>query len=629
MNRTNTMEDKVTVLNHIDNIDFHEQLGEGAFGTVNRITFKKPFKGYTEAAAKSVYALRKEEVDIMRKLHHPHIVALLAFYKKGPINMIILEYATNGSLHDYLSDQSKPLPDDLKLKWMKEAASAIEYLHSLNFLHRDIKANNCLLCADHVLKLCDFGLARAIQHSQSSSSIRGTYRYMSPEIHKGNERGRGVYSRPADIYAYGMLMLEIYTRELPFVGIEWQTLVFRVCNGEQPAIPKSCPKSLSDLMRQCWSMDLKRRPTIQDVIKVLSSYGSIGQPIPPNSEQGLRSSESQDKEAEPVCIDTINDDSPKNSAEEQEGLVLAQGKDIWKLWRNITLKQQHVQPLQVQNVACCPNGNMVVNRVSHEASQLYMLSGDGEYKMQLATPDADPCDRLQVFLVKGIAVSAQGHIVVIGMDMRYVHVFDSDGKYLSCFPILQPDELPSVKADPRCVAVDRDGHVLVGEHDKKIISIFTCPEGNLVKKVIWKSTGFTTYMRVNSQNQILYCREGSIDSGHFQDDYVVAMDYSGNEVFNFIPRIDEEKKDRFDIKGIECDVHDNIYILMHVYRGFQPIPSTGHLHQYSPTGAYMRCIDRGIENPWDLAFTYDGALVIANYNSVLVYRRDEGFGSRP
>ncbi|XP_072043457.1 uncharacterized protein [Amphiura filiformis] len=306
-----TMEDKVTVLTHIDNIDFHEQLGEGAFGTVNRITFKKPFKGYTEAAAKSVYSLREEEVVIMRQLHHRHIVALLAFYKKGPLNMIILEYATNGSLHDYLSDQSKPLPDDLKLKWMREAASAIEYLHSLNFLHRDIKANNCLLCADHVLKLCDFGLACAIHHSQSSSSIRGTYRYMSPEIHKGNERGKGVYSKPGDIYAYGMLMLEIYTRELPFVGMEWQTLVFRVCGGEQPAIPESCPESLSDLMRQCWSMDLKRRPTIEDVIKVLSSCVSIGQDIQPNSEQSPRSSESQDKVLS-SCV-SIGQPSPPNS----------------------------------------------------------------------------------------------------------------------------------------------------------------------------------------------------------------------------------------------------------------------------------------------------------------------------
>ncbi len=188
----------------LSNIKFGKELGEGAYGKVNHVTFKKPFKGYKEAAGKSVNTLRREEVETMKKLDHPNIVTLLGFYENGPICVIILEYAVNGSLCNYLSDLSLPLENDLKCRWMKQAAAALEHLHAHNILHRDIKASNCLLFANYVLKLSDLGLARIIHHTKSTSTIRGTYRYMPPEILRGCEEGqKAEYSEAGDLYAYG------------------------------------------------------------------------------------------------------------------------------------------------------------------------------------------------------------------------------------------------------------------------------------------------------------------------------------------------------------------------------------------------------------------------------------------
>ncbi|XP_072024514.1 mitogen-activated protein kinase kinase kinase 7-like [Amphiura filiformis] len=258
------------------NIVTHESIGVGAFGSVSRVSFKKPYKGYKEAASKTVvYEIGRREVEIMSQLRHPNIVNLLGICEIVTTHCIIMEYAPNGSLHDYLKDPSKPLPYELQKKWATESALALKYLHGLDFLHRDIKPQNCLLFQDDLLKLCDFGLAREIEESQTTSSMKGTYRYMAPEIHVGNERGRAVYSKPADIWAYGMLLLEICTRKQPFQHLEWHRVIFEVGSGAKPSIPEGCPKDLSDIMQQCWKSNPKQRSTIESIVAELHGYWSL------------------------------------------------------------------------------------------------------------------------------------------------------------------------------------------------------------------------------------------------------------------------------------------------------------------------------------------------------------------
>ncbi|XP_072024592.1 mitogen-activated protein kinase kinase kinase 7-like [Amphiura filiformis] len=531
------------------NINFHECIGEGGFGSVSRVSFKKPYKGYKEAASKTVlYTLAKQEVEVMSKLHHPHIVNLLGICEVASVKLIVMEYAPNGSLHDYLKDPSKPLPYELQKKWAKESAIAIKYLHGHNFLHRDIKPQNCLLFKANLLKLCDFGLAREIEESQTTSSQKGTCRYMAPEIHVGNERGRAVYSRPADIWAYGMLLLAICTRKPPFQHLEWHRVVFEVGNGAKPSIPEGCPEDLSDIMQQCWNSDPKQRPTSASIAKALGA--------------------------------------------------------CWTLERAIHPEHQGKQ-LGCCHTACCPNGDMVLAAWD----KLYLLDGEGKCKRPLVSPETDSDTKMNT--VYNICVSL-GYIFVVSYSCGYVHVFTTEGKYNHCFT-LDDDSNTSFKS--KCLAIDREGRLLVGDREMNIITIHTCPDRRIVDTIKY-SIGYSASMVVNSKNQILI---HSRPSGSMYSK-VVAIDYSGNEVFSFTPKIDEDVTCRGVVsRGIVCDDNDNIYVAMMIDVQDVVVFSTGHIHRYGPTGEFLQCIAKRLYSPCDLSMTPDGSLVVSYEKSILKY----------
>ncbi|XP_072035450.1 uncharacterized protein [Amphiura filiformis] len=548
-------------------LQFHESLGEGGFGSVNRVTFKTPYNGYTEAAAKSVIDFRKEEVEILAKLSHPHVVRLIGFYRNGPVKIILLEYATRGSLYNYLSNDSKPLPDDLQRKWIREAALGIQYLHANKCLHRDIKANNCLLFEDNILKLCDFGLARETDHSVTMSSQKGTYQYMAPELINTSDSNLASYSRYADIYAYGMLVLEICTRKRPFHGMEYAHVVFQVGEGKlQPRIPRDCPTDLAVLMRQCWHHHPRQRPTIDRVLEVLESF---------------------------------------EVSKETPSLSLSNRSNVCYGNEAVMTTQPLQDPMKAKRIACCPNGDIVIGAMS----KVHILGGKD---------NRETCVTLSVTPhIWSIAVSPQGHI--LAMDgTRSVKVFDKRWKFVQDISTLMGDEDPRSQVEPTCMTVDADGRILLGDIWRDNLTVHSFPDCEVMSKIKCRIHSVHSTIAANSRGQILqhFRSPGSVYS------QVSAIDYSGHEVFSFTPNIDEDLRMGKNVRprGIVCDAYDNIYIIMKVVKGFESFENTGHLHKYSPTGGFLGCLAKGLYKPCGLAITTDGsALKIADHKSILTY----------
>lgn len=197
--------------------NFREELGEGAHGAVfkgklsNEILVAVKMLKNTEGDGKEFI----NEVKAMGKIHHINVVRLVGFCADGSYRALVYNFFPNGSLQNFITR-----PDDMDrfLGWEKlqqialGIAKGIEYLHmscDQQILHFDINPHNVLLDDKLVPKITDFGLAKLCSKNQSKVSVtaaRGTLGYIAPEVFS---RNFGNVSYKADIYSYGMLLLEM------------------------------------------------------------------------------------------------------------------------------------------------------------------------------------------------------------------------------------------------------------------------------------------------------------------------------------------------------------------------------------------------------------------------------------
>ncbi|XP_068669520.1 cysteine-rich receptor-like protein kinase 10 isoform X2 [Aristolochia californica] len=200
-----------------DHFSEENKLGEGGFGSV----YKGMLPDREEVAVKRLSGHSgqgsrefKNEVSLIAKLQHRHLVRLLGWCAEGGEKILIYEFVPNKSLDKFLFDSSKQgqLDWQRRYKIIEGIARGLLYLHEdsrLRVVHRDLKSGNVLLDAEMNPKVSDFGLARifrADQTHESTGQIAGTFGYMAPEYAM-----HGLFSAKSDVYSFGVLVLEIIT----------------------------------------------------------------------------------------------------------------------------------------------------------------------------------------------------------------------------------------------------------------------------------------------------------------------------------------------------------------------------------------------------------------------------------
>ncbi|CAM9700451.1 unnamed protein product [Chrysoparadoxa australica] len=196
----------------------------------------------------------------MSQLDHPNIVRCLGACMTPPKMFFVMELCES-SLFDDLHKHRRMFSTHELVQMAVDVAEAINYLHLLSppIIHRDVKSHNVLIAKGGVLKLCDFGLVR------TRSVTAGTPAYMSPELLANKP-----FTRAVDIYAFGMLLWELFTQEIPYYGLEVADIRDVVMSGERPSIPRGeCPVAIRELIRDCWDADPSARPTAKTLIEEL------------------------------------------------------------------------------------------------------------------------------------------------------------------------------------------------------------------------------------------------------------------------------------------------------------------------------------------------------------------------
>ncbi|KAH6804185.1 hypothetical protein C2S51_032432 [Perilla frutescens var. frutescens] len=195
---------------------FHDKLGEGGFGSV----YKGKLRSGHDVAVKLLGKSGENgqdfinEIATIGRIHHINVVKLLGYCAEGSKRALVFDFMPNGSLEKYIFNKEKmnSLNLDKKFEIAVGVARGIEYLHrgcDIQILHFDIKPHNILLDDKFIPKISDFGLAKIFsidKNTVTMTAVRGTIGYVAPEL---INRSIGAISYKADVYSFGMLLMEI------------------------------------------------------------------------------------------------------------------------------------------------------------------------------------------------------------------------------------------------------------------------------------------------------------------------------------------------------------------------------------------------------------------------------------
>ena len=209
------------------------------------------------------------EARVLAALNHPHIGAIYGVQETDGVRALVLELVEGDTLADRIATGALPVQEALSIA--RQIAEALEAAHEKGVVHRDLKPANIKITPQGVVKVLDFGLAKATGEgsgpdlTQSPTAmtnhtrdgvILGTASYMSPE----QARGKPVDKR-TDIWAFGCVLYEMLAGRTPFAGDTLTDTLAAIVDREPnwPALPLATPDKVRDLLRRCLEKDPRRR----------------------------------------------------------------------------------------------------------------------------------------------------------------------------------------------------------------------------------------------------------------------------------------------------------------------------------------------------------------------------------
>ena len=290
------------------NFEFLRELGDGHFGRVylaesvglslkdlriddkdtdTNVAVLVAVKSLKENSPVHTQCAFVKEVKLMSKLSHSHIVNLLGVcIKRQPF--MVMEFMIHGDLKHYLQsctfltdnlDAGTVSLDGVKrqvtlstlVSMCAQIADGMQYLSSLNLVHRDLAGRNCLVGANNVVKVGDFGMTRALHYNANVDTAL-------PIRHIPYECFYGKFSEKSDVWSFGVTMWEVFTlgQRTPYKEMSNRLLAYDAMKGPQRQIlqqPVHCPDELYlSAMRRCWEHKPQKRPPFRQLLRILQDF---------------------------------------------------------------------------------------------------------------------------------------------------------------------------------------------------------------------------------------------------------------------------------------------------------------------------------------------------------------------
>ncbi|XP_060648083.1 uncharacterized protein LOC132785819 isoform X1 [Drosophila nasuta] len=266
---------------NVDEIELGKFIGRGSYGFVHNAFCL--IKGQIKEMSVKIIQKYSEENAIsflremrnVKMLNHENIVKLYGVSKYYDNSIwLLFEYADCGSLYKYLHNQNIKITQNERIDWLVQCAKGIEYLHSINRIHKDLKTQKLYLFDEYrTLKICDN--AAVGEFADMNTTQENIARYMAPEICNAS----GEFTEKSDVFSFGIICWEVMSRKKPFEefkDMEKLVLQNKIMNGERPDIDYLKEYKDADILlpiiKKCWDQDPSNRPPMNELCNLLPKY---------------------------------------------------------------------------------------------------------------------------------------------------------------------------------------------------------------------------------------------------------------------------------------------------------------------------------------------------------------------
>ncbi len=481
----------------------------------------------------------EREAKLLASLNHPNIAAIYGFEDSGGAPALVMELVPGPTLAERIAEG--PVPLDEALPVARQIAEGLEYAHEHGIIHRDLKPANVKVTTDGIVKILDFGLAKALQEEIVPSDLSmsptltgmatqagfllGTAAYMSPEQAKGKP-----VDRRADIWAFGCLLYEMLSGASSFAGETVTDLLAAVVRDDPDwsKLPAETPASIRELLAKCLAKDARRRLrdigdariTLEDTLAGVSEARARSKPAP-TVEGGVERPARQ--RALPWVIAAVL------------ALALA-GLGAWSWFGRseksvpiqLTFVQKTFQRQTIFNARFLPDGESIVYSASLDGSTPQLFIVRPEY------PEPQPLGLADTHL---LSISSKGELAVLSHARWLNHrLFEGTLGRVPLGSSAPRDLMDHVReAD-----WSPDGAELAIIHDVGGRDRLEFPIG----KVLYESSGYLSDPRVSPDGELVAFMEhplrfddrGSVDvvdlSGHRR---ILSSGFSGEEGLSWLP----------------------------------------------------------------------------------------------